>query len=81
MVAALRYLNALGEVSLDCDDAGRLATIRSYADKLEELASDGLKGFNLTRVQRRADELRTALDQPDYKRHLRDGTAWLAGTA
>ena len=81
MVAALRYLNALGEVSLDCDQADRVATIRSYADKLEELANDGLNGFNLTRVQCRANELRTALAQPDYKRRLRDGTAWLAGTA
>lgn len=81
MVAGLRYLNALGEVSLDCDEPERLTTIRSYADKLEELASDGLKGFNLTRVRTRADELRTALAQPDYKRRLRDGTAWLAGTA
>jgi len=81
MVAALRYLNALGEVSLDCDEPERLTTIRSYADKLEELAGDGLKGFNLTRVRVRADELRTALAQPDYKRRLRDGTAWLAGTA
>ena len=81
MVAALRYLNALGEVSLDCDSPDRLATIRSYANKLEQLADDGLKGFNLTRVQQRADQLRAALAQPDYKRRLRDGTAWLAGTA
>lgn len=81
MIAALRYLNGLGEVSLDCDEPDRLAVIRSYADKLEELAREGLNGFNLTRVRTRADELRTALDQPDYKRRLRDGTAWLAGTA
>ena len=81
MVAALRYLNALGEVSLDCDEPDRLATIRAYADKLEELANDGLKGFNLRRVRHRADELRAALAEPDYKRRLRDGTAWLAGTA
>jgi len=81
MVAALRYLTALGEVSLDCDDPDRLATIRSYADKLEELSGEGLKGFNLARVRTRTAELRSALDQPDYKRRLRDGTAWLAGTA
>ena len=28
-----------------------------------------------------AFELRRALDAPDFKRRLRDGTAWLAGTA
>ena len=81
MVASLRFLNALGEVSLDCDDPDRLTTIRSYADKLEELAGEALKGFNLTRIHTRATELRAALDQPDYKRRLRDDTAWLAGTA
>lgn len=81
MVAALRYLNALGEVALDCDDGDRLATIRTYADRLEDLAKEALKGFNLVRVRTRAAELRAALNQPDYKRRLRDGTAWLAGTA
>jgi uncharacterized membrane protein len=81
MVASLRYLGALGEVSLDCDDPGRLATIRACADCLEELAAEALTGFNLARVRTRAGELRAALDQPDYKRRLRDGTAWLAGTA
>lgn len=81
MVASLRYLNALGEVSLDCDEPDRLTTIRLYTNRLEELASEALKGFNLIRVRTRATELRTALDQPDYKRRLRDGTAWLAGTA
>ncbi|RZL27743.1 MAG: DUF2254 domain-containing protein [Sphingomonas sp.] len=81
MIASLRFLDALGEVLLDCDDPARLATIRGWADRLEELAGEGLKGFNLARIRARADELRTALDQPDYKRRLRDGTAWLAGTA
>ena len=46
-----------------------------------ELAAEGLSGFNLARVRERADELRRALDAPDFKRRLRDGTAWLAGTA
>ncbi|RZM33199.1 MAG: DUF2254 domain-containing protein [Sphingomonas sp.] len=81
MVASLRYLDALGEVSLDCDAPGRLATIRTHADRLEELAGEALTGFNLARIRTRAGELRAALGQPDYKRRLRDGTAWLAGTA
>ncbi len=81
MIASLRYLNALGEVSLECDQPERLSVVRTCADKLEELASEGLSGFNLRRVRDRAAELRRALDAPDYKRRLRDGTAWLAGTA
>lgn len=81
MIAAMRYLNALGEVSLECDQPDRRAVVRDYADKLVELAAEGLSGFNLARVRERADELRRALDAPDFKRRLRDGAAWLAGTA
>ncbi|RZL82766.1 MAG: DUF2254 domain-containing protein, partial [Sphingomonas sp.] len=67
MIASLRFLDALGEVSLDCDDPARIATIRGWAARLEELAGEALTGFNLARIRTRADELRTALDQPDYK--------------
>ena len=81
MVAALGYIRALGEVSLDCDDPDRLATLRRYLDRLAELAGEELGGFNLARVRERADELRQALTKPDYKRRLRDSTAWLGGTA
>lgn len=81
MIAGLRYLNALGEVSLECDQPERLSVVRTYTDKLEELAGEGLSGFNLRRLRDRATELRRALDAPDYKRRLRDGAAWLAGTA
>ena len=80
MVAALHFLTALGDVSLGCDDKERLATISSYADRLEELAEEGLSGFNIRRVRERASELRQALLTPDYKRRLRDSTAWLGGT-
>ena len=81
MVAALRYIRALGEISLDCDDPARLAAIFDHIDKLEGLSREGLSGFNLARVFERADELRRALAEPDYKRRLRDGAAWLGGTA
>ena len=81
MLAALRFIRALGEVSLDCEDHKRLAILGLYLGKLETLATNGLTGFNLSRVQDRAGELRRALAEPDYKRRLRDGTAWLAGTA
>ncbi|MDY7524610.1 DUF2254 domain-containing protein [Sphingomonas sp. 10B4] len=81
MVAALRFIRALGEVSLDCDDPDRLALIAGYADKLEILAENALGGFNLERIKQRAEELRHALREPDYKRRLRDSAAWLGGTA
>ena len=81
MVASMHYIRALGEISLDCDDADRLKTIRDYVDKLEKLAEAGLTGFNLARIRDRADDLRRALAEPDYKRHLRDSTAWLGGSA
>ena len=81
MVAALRFLTALGEISLGCDDRGRLATISAYANRLEALAVEGLSGFNLARVRERAEQLRRALVEPDYKRRLRDSSAWLGGTA
>ncbi|WP_156678162.1 DUF2254 domain-containing protein [Sphingomonas profundi] len=81
MVAALRYVRALGEVALKCDDPSRLRSISGYADKLEALAKEALNGFNLARVAERAAELKRALAEPDYKRHLRDSTAWLGGTA
>ncbi|TVV77353.1 DUF2254 domain-containing protein [Sphingomonas solaris] len=81
MLAALRFIRALGEVSLDCDEPNRVATLGRYLDHLEALAVGKLDGFNRSRVQERAGELRRALSEPDYKRRLRDGTAWLAGTA
>ena len=81
MSAAERHLNGVGEVSLECGQRARRAVVRDYADKRVELAAEGLSGFNLARVRERADELRRALDAPDFKRRLRDGTAWLAGTA
>ena len=81
MVASLRFLGALGEVSLGCDDKERLAVISLYADRLEALAEKSLSGFNLSRVVERADALRRTLVQPDYRRRLRDSNAWLGGTA
>ena len=56
MVAALRYVRALGEVALKCDNPSRLRLISDYADKLEELAAEALNGFNLARVADRAAE-------------------------
>lgn len=75
MVAALRYVGALGEVSVDCGDPARLKCLERYADRLEALAREKLSGFNLACVVERVEELHRALAQPDYARHLREGTA------
>lgn len=81
MVAALRFVRSLGEVALECDDADRLATIGTYANRFDRLTETALGGFNRTRVRDRVGELQRALAEPDYKRHLRDSTAWLGGSA
>jgi uncharacterized membrane protein len=81
MIAALRFLSALGEVSLACTDPMRLATLTTYANRLESLAAEVLTGFNLARVRERADELRHALADPDHQRRLRVSTAWLGSHA
>jgi uncharacterized membrane protein len=81
MVAALRFVRALGEVALDCDHPDRRDIISSYANRFDKLAEEALTGFNRTRVRDRVGELQRALAEPDYKRHLRDSTAWLGGTA
>ena len=81
MVAALRFLGALGHAAIACEAPDRLKTLEHYADRLCELAADAMSGYNLRRVEERAADLRRALAEPDYKRRLRDGTAWLGGTA
>lgn len=81
MVASLRYIRALGEISLDCDDPDRIETLRTALERLDTLAAEGMTGFNLSRVRERSSALRRALVEPDYKRRLRDGNIWLGGTA
>jgi len=81
MVAGLRYVRALGEVALDCTEDERIAVIGAYADRFDKLAGEALFGFNRTRVRDRVTELQRALAEPDFKRQLRDSTAWLGGTA
>ncbi len=81
MVAALRYVRALGEISLECGDSVRLACVLRQLDRFVELAGVKLAGFNLSRVNERANALRRALAEPDCQRHLRDTAAWLGGTS
>ncbi len=81
MIAALRYLEVLGSVALDCEREERLSDLSDQVGKLELLAKDSLTGVNLERVVVRATELRRALAEPDYRRHLLNSTAWLGGTS
>lgn len=81
MVAALGFLRALGAVSLGCDDPTRLKLISEHGARLADLARAQLTGFNLQQVISRAAQLQAALAEPDYKRRLGDGAAWLGGSA
>ena len=80
MIAGLRYLVVLGEISLSCEDHRRVQTIALYVDRLETLAEQSLDAFNLARLRERATQLRKAFAEPDFKRRLRDSNAWLGGT-
>lgn len=81
MIAGKRFLAALGDVALSCEAPERLAVLAQQARQFRDLADNALKGVNRDVVLERADELLRALAEPDYKRRLRDGQAWLGGTA
>lgn len=81
MVAALGFLRALGAVSLGCDDPARLKLVGEHGARLADLARARLAGFNLQQVISGAAQLQAALAEPDYKRRLRDGAAWLGESA
>ncbi len=81
MIAGKRYLAALGDVALACNLPARLEVLARQARQFRDLADHALTGVNRDVVLERADELLRALAEPDYKRRLRDGQAWLGGTA
>ena len=81
MIAGQRFLNVLGDVALSCDDPERIETLKRQVHAFRLLAEGALNGTCRDSVLARADELLRALDEPDYKRRLRDGAAWLGGTA
>ena len=81
MIAGKGFLAALGDVALGCDAPARIAVLAAQASAFRDLADGALKGANRAAVLARADELLRALAQPDYKRRLRDGQAWLGGSA
>ncbi|MEJ5979527.1 DUF2254 domain-containing protein [Novosphingobium sp. PS1R-30] len=81
MVAALNFLNALGEIAIACEDPERLATVGTFIERLELLAQRQLHGFNQEAVTNRAQSLRRALAEPDYQRRLQHEAVWLGGSA
>ena len=80
-MAALSFLSSLGELAVACDDEGRLAEVEKHIGRLAGLAVNKLDGFGSKAVTGRANRLRDALGEPDYKQRLRDDVSWLGGAA
>ena len=81
MIAAKHFLGALGDVALHCEDPGRIACLARQTREFRELSDTALDGACRNTVLIHADDLLRALAEPDYRRRLRDGNAWLGGTA
>lgn len=81
MIAGRHFLSAVGDVALACDAPSRLAILRRQVEEFRDLSKANLSGVNQRSVCGRADELIRALDDPAYKRLLRDSGDWLGGTA
>ena len=81
VTTALRFIHVLAQISIDCDDPGRVAALGVYAAKLEALSRQALDGSNFEPIAERCGEFRRILAEPDYKRRLRDQAAWLGGSA
>lgn len=80
MIAGRRFLNAIGDVALACDSATRRAVLKQQVSDFKALAEQALSGVNRRSVCERADQLLLAIDDPAYRRQLRDGNDWLGGT-
>ena len=76
MIAALRYLDTLGEVAVGCDDRERVAALGRHADRLNTLAAKKLDGSNYRQVSERATELCRILAEPGHQQRLRDRETW-----
>ena len=81
VTTALRFIHVLAQISIDCDDPGRVAALGVYAAKLETLSRQALNDSNFEPIAERCGEFRRILAEPDYKRRLRDQAAWLGGLA
>lgn len=81
VTTSLRFVQVLGQISIDCDDRSRLATLGTYATRLEALSREALSASSFEPIAERSGEFRRMLSEPDYKRRLRDCAAWLGGSA
>ncbi len=81
MIASLRYLRALGDVSLGCDDPERLAALAACVDRLEALSAESLHGFNRVRVERARPTAAARAGRAGLPPRLRDSAEWMGGTA
>lgn len=61
MVAALRHVRGLGEVSVQCGEPQRLKLLDAHAQDLAQLVKVRLEGVNQRQVIARIDEIRRAL--------------------
>ncbi|RDE04401.1 DUF2254 domain-containing protein [Sphingomonas aracearum] len=80
-LAGKRFIAALGDVALGCDAPARLGVLRGQTRAFRDLADRALVGASRDAVLARADVLLRALAEPDHKRRLRDGQAWMGGSA
>jgi uncharacterized membrane protein len=60
-VAALKFVDALEEISRSCDLEDRLAALRANIERIEDLAREGLAGFDLARLRERCESARRAI--------------------
>lgn len=81
VAVSLRFTQVLGEVALSCASPERLRCVCGHANTLAALAREKLSSPAAESVVKRCDALRLALEEPDYKRRLRDGTTLSAGSA
>lgn len=79
-VAALHYLQTLGEIALDCEQPGRRAAIGRWVERLGRKADEVLTGHDAQRIEARVAELRKLLAGLE-DRSARDAIPWLGGTS
>ena len=80
MIAARRFLAAVGDVALACETRPRRAALARLVEDFRELAQANLAGANRRSVCGRADDLLRALDDPLDLRRLRESSDWLGGS-
>ncbi len=81
VMTALRFIQVLAQISIDCNDPDRNAALGVCAAKLEALSRQTLNSSSFEPIAERCGEFRRILAEPDYKRRLRDQAAWLGRLA